>query len=181
MTRGAILVKLVAMRFDVPSHIQSQASTPEPKTHKKRRFLKVRKPKITPVTIIVASCVLLIASLGGLSIYLLRQNSHLKEQATVNGQTPNAANELLDKINKLYDLPKNETPTVATVKDITQLKGQAFFADAQNGDVVLVYVKNKFALIYRPQTNRIIKTGPVSSDPNQASTGTPPSASSTKH
>ena len=65
---------------------------------------------------------------------------------------------LVDKVSLLTALPTDETPTVATVTDITKLQGQPFFAKAQNGDKVLIYTKNKKAILYRETTNEIINT-----------------------
>lgn len=79
---------------------------------------------------------------------------------------------LIDKVGKLIELPKDEEPTVATVSDVKKLKSQAFFANAQNGDKVLIYQKAKKAVLYRPSTNKIIEFGPInlgSSEQNSAS------------
>jgi hypothetical protein len=68
---------------------------------------------------------------------------------------------LTEKISKLMELPKDESPTVATVSDISKLKGQAFFAKAQNGDKLLLYPKAKQAILYSPKTNKIVAVGPI--------------------
>jgi len=71
------------------------------------------------------------------------------------------AQQLINQIGKLTDLPKGETPTVATVSDVTKLAGQPFFVAAKNGDRVLIYTQNKKAVLYRPSTNKIINIAPV--------------------
>src|SRR5690242_11401091 len=54
------------------------------------------------------------------------------------GSTPTeSANKTVESVAKLIDLP-SETPTIATVSDISKLKDQPFFANAKNGDVVLI-------------------------------------------
>jgi hypothetical protein len=71
-----------------------------------------------------------------------------------------AANEVQDiigKVGKIVDLPKNETPTIATVSDVTKLNGQEFFAKAQNGDKVIIYAKAQKAYLYRPGTDKLIE------------------------
>ena len=68
---------------------------------------------------------------------------------------------VLEKVGKLTIVPPNEIPEIATVADITKLSGQTFFANAKNGDKVLIYRKAKRVIIYRPEGNKIIDTGPL--------------------
>lgn len=68
---------------------------------------------------------------------------------------------LVGEVAKLIDLPKGETPTIATVQDKTKLKDQAFFANAQNGDKLLIYAQAKKAIIYRPAAHKVINVGPI--------------------
>ena len=58
------------------------------------------------------------------------------------------------------ELPQ-EVPTVATVSDVSKLKNQAFFANAKNGDKVLIYQNAKKAILYRPSSNKIVEFGPI--------------------
>jgi hypothetical protein len=74
---------------------------------------------------------------------------------------------LVEQVSKLMDLPTDETPTIATVLDKDKLKDQQFFNRAENGDKVLVYMKAKKAILFRPNTDKIIEVGPVSMDQNQ--------------
>jgi hypothetical protein len=60
-------------------------------------------------------------------------------------------------IGKFMELPKGEKPTLATVTDRAKLKGQEFFANAENGDKLLVYSKAGKAILYRPSTGKIIE------------------------
>jgi heme/copper-type cytochrome/quinol oxidase subunit 2 len=87
------------------------------------------------------------------SVQTLLQNPGASADATVQ--------DLVNKVGKLMELPTNEIPKIATVSDITKLKGQAFFANAQNGDKVLVYSQNKEAILYRESINKIIQVAPV--------------------
>jgi len=68
---------------------------------------------------------------------------------------------LVAEVGALTDLPAGETPTVATVSDVSKLKNQAFFANAQNGDKVLIYTQAKRAYLYRPSTQKIIEIAPI--------------------
>ncbi len=68
---------------------------------------------------------------------------------------------IVAEVGKLYDLPKDEEPSVATVSDKQKLKDQPFFAKAENGDVTLIYSNAKLALLYRPTSKQIINVSSV--------------------
>jgi hypothetical protein len=104
---------------------------------------------------------LLLAAFGG---YYFKKYNDLKnhpvsaEQATAEEET-----RTIREVGKLYDLPKDEKPTIATVKDKEALKKQypGFFDKAENGDKLLVYQNAKLAILYRPTTKQLIKVGPL--------------------
>ncbi len=76
----------------------------------------------------------------------------------------------LQKLGKLMVLPA-ERPSLAVVKDADKLKTQQkFFAQAQNGDKLLIFRTARKAILYRPSTNKIIESGPLLVSPN-AQTG----------
>jgi len=68
---------------------------------------------------------------------------------------------LIDNVSKLVDIPLGEEPKVATITNVHRLKGQAFFARAENEDKVLIFPKAGRAILYRPSTNKIIEAAPV--------------------
>lgn len=69
---------------------------------------------------------------------------------------------LIAKVKALTVLPEEE-PVLFTVNDANLLKSQqAFFKDAQNGDVLMVFQKDSKALIYRESENKIVNAGPIS-------------------
>ena len=74
---------------------------------------------------------------------------------------------------KLIELPKNEKPTVATVLDKTKLVDQPVFANAENGDKVLIYQGGQYALLYRPSTNKIISIGALNIAPQAQASPSP--------
>lgn len=69
---------------------------------------------------------------------------------------------LIEKVEtKVPDIPKNEFPSVATVKDLNTLSDQAFFQGAQVGDKILIYSVSKRAILYRPGSHTVVRQGPV--------------------
>lgn len=68
---------------------------------------------------------------------------------------------IVGEVGKLYALPKEEEPSVATVNDKEKLKDQAFFAKAENGDITLIYSNAKLAILYRPSSKQIINVSSV--------------------
>ncbi|MFZ3301179.1 MAG: hypothetical protein WA152_00515 [Microgenomates group bacterium] len=87
----------------------------------------------------------------------------------------NEVKEITDKLGKIYELPKDEEPTVATVLDMEKLKDQPFFSNAQNGDKVIIYTKSQLAILFRVDANKIITVAPVAID-QQAAPETDPEA-----
>jgi len=74
---------------------------------------------------------------------------------------------LLSSVGKLLQLPKGETPTIATVNDASKAKKQsAFFKNAQDGDKVLMYAKAGEAILYRPADNKIVLVAPLTFSDN---------------
>jgi hypothetical protein len=81
---------------------------------------------------------------------------------------------VVNNVGKLIVLPTGETPQVASVKDKNQLPKQPFFAQAKDGDIVLIYTKAKEAILYRPSINKIITIGPINITPNTPSASISP-------
>ncbi len=69
--------------------------------------------------------------------------------------------ELVNRVGKLIVLPENEQPTVATVSDAESLREQPFFAQAKNGDKVLIYTNARKAILYDPLSNKIVEVAPL--------------------
>ncbi len=66
--------------------------------------------------------------------------------------------EILNRVTMLAEVPYDEIPVIATVKDVEKLNNQVFFSHAQNGDKLLIYNKARRAVLYRPYSNKIIET-----------------------
>lgn len=103
---------------------------------------------------------LLVVILLILGIGYWRTRSELSSLSDPKTSSSKQATELVNHISKYLVLP-NETPTIATVNDVSKLQGQQFFQNAQNGDKVLIFPKSGRALLYRPSTGKIIEYAPV--------------------
>ena len=76
-------------------------------------------------------------------------------------------NMLVTQLKKIMEVP-NETPVIATVKDKESLKAQqAFFAQAENGDKLIVFQTARKAVLYRPSVGKIVESGPLITTPTQ--------------
>lgn len=106
--------------------------------------------------LLVRACmavVVVIAVLVGIALWQGRETADTDDKSR--------SAQVIKKVGELYFLPDGEEPTVASIQDTNQLKEQAFFEDAKNGDYLLVYNKAKLALIYRESADKLVNVGPV--------------------
>ncbi len=76
-------------------------------------------------------------------------------------------NMLVTQLKKIMEVP-NEKPVIATVKDKESLKAQqAFFAQAENGDKLIVFQTARKAVLFRPSIGKIVESGPLITTPTQ--------------
>jgi len=122
--------------------------------------------KANKTTLILATIIILsLISLG--TLFFRFQNTQkeiniLKDKLQSQDQQPNELKKILAEIKKFMVLPKNETPTLATVTDVEKLREtQPFYNNAKNGDIVLIYMKAKKAILYDPIAHKIIDVAPV--------------------
>lgn len=122
---------------------------------------KVQFGKKTWLILIIVVVLIGVASWSSYSYWQAKKQ--ISKLSTVEGQQQLAeqeVNTILAQIKKRMILPDDETPTVATVNDVETLKkDQPFFEKAQNGDKVIIYVKAKKAIVYRPQEDLIVNVG----------------------
>jgi hypothetical protein len=86
----------------------------------------------------------------------------MKNEQLAGNEAQNQANAkaVVDKVRKLYDIPVNVEPTVATIVDVEQLRARnPFYNKAKNGDHLIVTQDR--AILYDPVANRIIDVVPV--------------------
>ena len=133
------------------------------KSSKSKRGFGLKKLKSGKVKIIIVLVLLL--AVGGGFAYQVRATNNLKKENARLSNPQEAAKAETEKIKaevaNIIELPANETPTIATVVDASKLKTQAFFANAQNGDRVLMFSEAKKAILYRPSTKKIIEVAPI--------------------
>ena len=124
----------------------------------------------SPLLMIILAIVI---GLAGTSYYFYQKSKNVptgQEQAVL-AET----NALVKEIGKIMVLPKNETPTIATVSDPQALKSREFFVDAKKGDKVLMYTTAKKAILYDPVAKKIINVAPLTiSNITETSTETTP-------
>jgi hypothetical protein len=156
----------------VESSVPTEASVPvtetQPVSEQSGKKFNVAMPRMTKRTVLEAVLVLAVVVLGVWAWMLYNDKQDLTDQLAQVNANPQIAveqqtKELLTKVGQIYSgLPTNETPTIAAVSDAAKARKQsAFFANAQNGDKVLMYVKAGQAILYRPSTNKIVIVAPL--------------------
>lgn len=68
---------------------------------------------------------------------------------------------LAQKLSALVVVPEGEEPVVATVTDKDKLKDQPIFANAENGDKLIIYAAAKKAFLYDEKNNKVKDIIPV--------------------
>lgn len=102
---------------------------------------------------IVGAVLLIIVVAVGAYVYTHRLTPEQKAAAQVA-----AAVTALEK----HMLVPAGTPVLATVQDAQALKSQqAFFANAQNGDQILLFPESRQAVLYSPSRGVIVNVGPI--------------------
>ncbi|MDR1197115.1 MAG: hypothetical protein LBL08_02470 [Candidatus Nomurabacteria bacterium] len=130
----------------------------EQKNSKLKKAKKAKKSSSSLTAKIIVGVVIL--GLVGFGAWQYMENVNLRSPDGQKAIAEQETNDLVSKVSALIKLP-DETPTIATVSDKEKLKDQPFFADADNGDKVLIFAESSQAIIYRESDNRIINSGPI--------------------
>jgi hypothetical protein len=112
------------------------------------------KKSFNPVALL-----LLVALIGSLAFggYYFKQYQDLKTSSSKPADQANK--ELVNKVNKVYQLPQGEFPIVALVDDEAKFITQyPVFTAAKKGDNLLLYEKAGQAILYRPSDNKVVGT-----------------------
>lgn len=132
--------------------------------------------KISPVLFLLVILTVFAVAGAGTSYYFYLQ--YQKTDRLLKNPTEAAKEEvraLITRVGKLMVLPK-EDPQIATILDKEKVKDQAFFANSQNGDKVLIFSQARKAILYRPSSNIVIEVAPLIIGENQ---GTPSASQQT--
>lgn len=150
---------------------QGSNQTPD---HSERSNPKRRSRKKLLIILIFFLIILLTA--GGLAYYTYgtgkknddgqKDKSELTEEISSGGNESNEVDRVVAEVRTIMLLP-DETPRVATVTDLEEVKKQIFFENAALGDKVLIYMQEKIAILYRPSSKMIIKVGYVNDQTGQ--------------
>lgn len=111
-----------------------------------------RKKKIFWITLAVLALVVMYGLIMGM-IYKNQMASKKKAQQKEEQQ-------IVDKIGKLLRLP-NETPIFTKVYNEKDFANNNLFRTVKKGDMILLFINAKQAIIYRPSTNQVIEVLPV--------------------
>lgn len=115
--------------------------------------------------IAIGVVIILVLGIGGYVYF--KSSAQVKRASTAQPAVPLDQNKaLVIEVGKLMELPTDENPQIATVADITKLSSQPFFKKAKNGDKVLIYATARKAILYDPDTKKILDVAPIN-------TGTP--------
>ncbi len=132
---------------------------------------KMKEYAIRHILVILAGVVVITS---GASVYFYNQYIMLKRNPDRVAQ--DEVKKIVAQVSKLIVLPEGETPTLATVADPEKLQDQEFFAKAKMGDKVLIYANAKKAILYSPETNKIVEVVPINTGATVAPTPTVKSA-----
>lgn len=142
--------------------------------HVRKNFLRARYHTVTAlskanylkVSLVVLGISFIAVSGAGLYGYNLYQQSQaeIKKLQTAAKPESDENKRIVALVAKHMVLPNNETPTIGTVTDSTKLQSKPFFAKASNGDKVLIYTKNKKAILYNPAQKKVVEVTSINSN-----------------
>jgi hypothetical protein len=114
--------------------------------------------KMRNMVLIIVGAVLLLGLAGAAGYFYWKYNTISNNPSVATKET---TDRLKKAVGKLYDIPKDEEPTIAQVQDKDKLKDQAFFAKAEKNDYILIFTKAKLAILYRETADKLINVGPI--------------------
>lgn len=149
---------------------EAEASLMHHETFLIKQKIEKRKQKKARLVMIVGSLacavffLLILVGYSQYKLYTLSQEEKIQSAGVMASSisfTPaNTGEEVVRALSRHILLPEG-TPQIAEIKDVTKLRdSQAFFKDAQNGDIVVIY--NTTIIIYRPSKDIIVAEGDIS-------------------
>ena len=143
-----------------------KSDTPPPKRSSRARRLRRLYSILFALVLLGFVCFVGYLIYGGIARVFGGQHATSGAPSIQQAQGTNSADDsvqVVERVAKLMLLP-DETPTIAVVSDLSKLQGQLFFANAKEGDVVLMYPKARKAILYSPTLNKIIEVAPITND-----------------
>lgn len=137
--------------------------------------MTIPKPK-TLIIVLVVLCILVAGATG--AFWKFKPELYRLVDTYRAGEASKADANLVKTVGELMFLPSEE-PTIATVTDKEKLAKQPFFAQAENGDKVIIYTQAKKAILYRPTQKKIVDVAPLITDAT-AQPQTAPAAATTE-
>lgn len=135
---------------------------------KKEEIINILKKITTKKSLVIISVVVAVFGVYG-SFHFYNKYKSLNMDAAL--QAKQESDRLISVLGNLMELPKDETPTIATISDKDKLKDQIFFAQAQNGDILFAYTTSMKAILYRPSSNKIINVASITINQTKDVTG----------
>lgn len=119
----------------------------------------IRNRVNTKVLLITVAIIALVGiSYAGYS-YMKNRSDEQKVPVVVRGSD---ASSIIERVSKLTDLPKTETPVIATINQAERVKTtQPFYANVENGDLLLLFPGKELAILYSPTKDKIINIGSI--------------------
>ncbi len=143
-----------------PPPVQNEERKPAPQHTPKPAPIREYRSRRNPVkTFFIVLALLLVFGTVGTSVYLYwnsQQKLSALEKASPTVYTEYQTSTLVDQVRRHMDLP-DETPIVTTVTNAASLHQEPFYANAVDGDKVLVFSKR--AILYDPTRDRIVEVG----------------------
>ena len=130
--------------------------------HEVRQKIENRKKRQKRIKMIFGGLIVLVLLLLCATAYSsYRLHTLAKEELTTSTPvTPKTAEDVVKALSRHILVPEG-VPQIAEVQDAEKLRNsQAFFKDAENGDIVVVYDTTIF--IYRPSKDIVVASGDIS-------------------
>lgn len=155
-----------AARKKKESFFEKQEEIIEEVVMQEKEVVKSRMKLLSQRRFQVGALVLVIIVIGA----LIAGYAFIRPDNSIAGGklSPSQISSLISEVGDKMVIPKGETPTIATVTDITKLENQPFFRNAQNGDKVMIFGSTKQAILYRSSIHKIIAVSPVNASSPQA-------------
>lgn len=152
--------------FEKQQEIVAEIVVEEKKVAKsKMKFLSQRRYQVGLLVLIVIVVGALVAGYG------FTQKNDSVEGGKL---SPSQISDLVAEVGDKMVIPKGETPTIATVTDITKLEEQPFFKNAQNGDKVMIFGSTNMAILYRQSIHKIVTVAPINAQNSPIANNTTP-------